>query len=97
MTHKKIKRFQQHGRVRDKKYLEGIRSRGSNELMQTMRDSGYVPVLDVQPAWSVWLREQNPDGGQVFAYLLTIQGVYYGKKRARNIYGVLGQDEIPME
>ena len=96
MTHKKIKRFQQHGRVRDKSYLAGIKDRSTNDLMRDMRDSGYVPVLDVPPAWSVWMTSPNASDG-IYSYLLTIQGVYYGKKSAKRIYGTIGQDEIPME
>ena len=91
MTHKKIKRFQQSGTLKDKKYLLDIRSRAENEIMRGMRDSGYVPVLDITPAWSVSMAGNN------YSYLLTVHGVYFGKQRAKHVYGVLGQDEIPME
>jgi hypothetical protein len=35
--------------------------------------------------------------GKIYNFLLTIHGVYVGKKQAQTIYGIDGQKEIPME
>lgn len=91
MTHSKIKRFQQEGVIATDKDLIRVKQNISNEIINGMRDSGYVPVLDVNPAWSVSYVNGH------YEFLLTIHGVYCGKSEARKVYGVLGQDKIPME
>lgn len=91
MTHSKIKRFQQSGTIASDKDLMRIKSVMTNEIMNEMRSSGYVPLLDISPAWSISYNNEHYD------FLLTIHGVYCGKSEAKKVYGVIGQEKIPME
>lgn len=91
MTHSKIKRFQQTGTIADDTDLIRMKSVMVNEVINEMRDGGYVPLLDLSPAWSLSYNDGHYD------FLLTIHGVYCGRAKARAVYGVLGQEVIPME
>ena len=91
MTHKSIKRFQVSGTIKDDAYMIQARSTYINVLMSEMRQKGYVPLLDVDPAWSLKMNNEKYD------FLLTIHGVYVGKKRSKEIYGIIGQKEVMME
>jgi hypothetical protein len=91
MTHKKIKRYQIEGKINNDSDIVRMQAQYINTLWYKMRSEGYVPVLDLSPAWSLqW-------DGEHYDFLLTVHGVYYGKTRALDIYGVEGLREIPME
>ena len=91
VTHSKIKRFQQEGVIANDSDLIRIKSVIYNEIINEMRSSGYVPLLDIIPAWSVSYNNGHYD------FLLTVHGVYCGKSEAKKVYGGLGQEKIPME
>jgi hypothetical protein len=91
VTHSKIKRFQQTGTVANDTDLIRIKSLMVNEVINIMRADGYVPLLDLTPAWSVSYNDEHYD------FLLTVHGVYCGRSQAKKVYGVLGQEKIPME
>lgn len=90
MTHKQIKRFQIEGEISDDAFIR-MREQYINMLFYNMRTKGYVPVLDLDDAFST---EWN---GKNFDFTLTVHGVYYGPVKAREIYGISGNKEIPME
>ncbi len=91
MTHKKIKRYQIDGQLASDADILRIQAQYVNMLYYDMRGQGFVPVLDLSPAWSTsW-------DGDKYSFLLTVHGVYLGKARAKKVYGVIGQKEIPME
>jgi hypothetical protein len=92
MTHKAIKRFQMSGIISDDSYMMQTRATCVNTVMYSMRDGGYVPLLDIDPAWSVTMN----DAGK-YEFLLTIQGVYVGKSKAQKLYGIIGQKEVVMD
>lgn len=91
MTHKAIKRFQIDGFIRDDSDLARLREQYVKLLVTQMRDSGYVQVLDLSPAFAIEY-DQAKSG---YKFLLTMHGVYYGK-RAREIYGISNSREIPI-
>lgn len=90
MTHKQIKRFQIEGQISDDAFVR-MKEQYLNLLFYDMRTKGYVPVLDLDEAFSTsW-------NGKSFDFVLTVHGVYYGPTEARKIYGLTGSKEIPME
>jgi hypothetical protein len=56
-----------------------------------MRSKGYVPVLDLDPQFSL---KYNNDKDQ-YTFNLEMYGVFVGKKKSREIEGFSGQQFIP--
>lgn len=56
-------------------------------LVQDMRDRGYVPVLDLEPQFSIKYNELKDN----YSFFLELFGVYVGKKKAKEIEGFSGQ------
>ena len=76
MTHKTIKKFQIRVEFLDDSDMIKIRYQYESLLTQKMRGHGYVRVLDIDPAFSVEFT------GETWKFLMTIHGVYVGKKKA---------------
>ena len=55
--------------------------------LQDMRDKGYVPVLDLEPQFSIKYNEHKDN----YSFFLEMFGVYVGKKKAQEIEGFSGQ------
>lgn len=89
MTHKRIKRFQINVEFLDDSDIIRIKHQYENLLIHDMRDKGYVRILDIDPAFSV---EFN---GETWKFLMTIQGVYVGKRRAWDTEGMAQGKLIP--
>ena len=89
MTHRKIKRFQIDVEFQDNTQLISLRPQYENLLIQDMRGKGYVRVLDIDPAFSVEF------DGQTWKFLMTIHGVYVGKKKAWELEGISQGKLIP--
>jgi len=89
MTHKKIKRFQINVEFLDDSDIIRIKNQYESLLIHDMRDKGYVRMLDIDPAFSV---EFN---GETWKFLMTIQGVYIGKKKAWDTEGMAHGKLIP--
>ena len=83
--HKEVKRFHIEAEIGDDAAF--IRQRESQEhmLLTQMRDSGYIPVLDLGPFWSTKLNERNR-----YDSVLSIYGIYVGKRKACTLMGVDG-------
>lgn len=77
MTHKKIKRFQVEVEFLDDSDMIRIKNQYENILVSNMRDAGYIRVLDIDPVFSVEF------DGQTWKFLMTIHGIYIGKRKAR--------------
>ena len=56
-------------------------------LIQDMRSKGYVPVLDLEPQFSIEYNVKKDNYG----FNLEIYGVYVGKKKAYQLEGFSGQ------
>ena len=87
MTHKKIKRFQIDVQFYDNAQLISLRPQYENLLTHDMRSKGYVRVLDIDPAFSVQFT------GETWKFLMTLHGVYLGKKKAWQYEG-MSQDKL---
>jgi len=89
MNHKNIKRFQI--KVTFKDYSDMIRVRNQYEslLDQDMKNKGYARVLDIDTNFSVEFT------GETWAFLMTMYGVYVGKKRAWLSEGITQGKLIP--
>ena len=82
MTHKQIKRFQIDVEFLDDSDIIRIRNQYENLLTSQMRDAGYIRVLDIDPAFSVEFT------GETWKFLMTIHGIYVGKKKAWQLEGI---------
>lgn len=89
MNHKNIKRFQIRVQFKDDSDMIRVRAQYENLLTQDMRGKGYVRVLDLDPSFSV---EFN---GETWAFLMTLYGVYVGKKKAWQSEGITQNKLIP--
>ena len=88
--HKRIKEFHIDGVIEDDAVIPQIRERYEKILIDMMRSNGYVPHLDIEPAFSLEYQEEK------YKFLLTIYGVYVGKARAQCYLAVSANNLIPM-
>ncbi len=89
MTHRRIKRFQIDVEFEDNSQLISLRPQYENLLTQDMRGKGYVRVLDVDPAFSVQFT------GETWKFLMSIHGIYVGRRRAWQLEGITQGKLIP--
>lgn len=89
--HKKIKEFHIDGMIEDDSVIPKIRERYEIILIDMMRSQGYVPHLDIEPAFSLEYKDSK------YNFLLTIYGVFIGKAKAKCYLAVSGNNLIPME
>jgi len=82
MTHQNIKRFQIEVEFRDDSDMIRIKQQYENLLVGQMKDSGYTRVLDIDPSFSVEF------DGTTWKFLMTIHGVYVGKKKSWQLEGI---------
>ena len=93
MTHKAIKRFQLDGIIGDDADLPRLHEQHFNMIINQMRYDGYVQLLDVEPAFSIEYDKTK----QNYKFLLTVQGVYVGKVKAKSVYGISKNREVPIK
>ncbi len=89
MLHRQIKRFQVNVEFRDDSDIIRIRNQYENILVSDMRQKGYVRLLDIDPVFSVEFT------GETWKFLMTIYGIYVGKKKAWDSEGVAQWKIIP--
>jgi hypothetical protein len=87
MLKKQIHTFLIGGVIKDDASIKRIREMHERLLIQDMRSRGYVPVLDLEPQFSIKYNEKKDN----YSFNLEIFGVYVGKKKALNIEGFSGQ------
>jgi len=87
MLKRNIKAFLIGGVIKDDASIGKSRLMYERTLLQQMRDRGYVPVLDLEPQFSIKYNE-NKD---TYSFNLEMFGVYVGKKKAQEIEGFSGQ------
>ncbi len=88
MTHQNIKRFQIEVEFLDDSDMIRVKKQYEDLLVGQMRDSGYTRVLDIDPAFSVEF------DGQTWKFLMTIHGVYVGKKKSWQLEGITQGKQI---
>jgi hypothetical protein len=89
MNHKNIKRFQVRVEFKDDSDMIRVRAQYESLLTQDMRGKGYLRVLDLDPSFSV---EFN---GETWVFLMTLYGIYIGKKKAWLSEGITQGKLIP--
>jgi len=86
--HKKIKEFHIEGSFSDDSVMTRIRTQYEDVLVKTMKYRGYVPIFDIDSAFSI---KYNKDK---YNFILTIYGIYIGKANARCYSGVINHNLI---
>jgi hypothetical protein len=89
MTHKRIRRFQIDVEFHDNAQLISLKPQYETLLTHDMRSKGYVRVLDIDTAFSVEFT------GETWKFLMTLHGVYVGKKQAWLSEGITQGKLIP--
>jgi len=91
MLNRNIKTFWINGVIKDDSDIIRLREMYERLLTEEMRSKGYVPVLDLDPQFSL---KYNNDKDQ-YTFNLEMYGVFVGKKKSREIEGFSGQQFIP--
>ena len=89
MNHKNIKRFQVRVQFKDDSDMIRVRAQYESLLTQDMRGKGYIRVLDLDPNFSVEF------DGETWVFLMTLYGVYVGKKKSWQSEGITQGKLIP--
>lgn len=87
--HEAIRRFEIEGSLRDND-IPRLRPHFENLLRQNMRDSGYVPVLDLDTQWSTDYLESADQ----YFFVLSMYGIRVGKGNAWTIEGISDGQKI---
>ena len=89
MNHKPIKRFQVNVQFKDDSDMIRVRAQYESLLTQDMRGKGYLRVLDLDTSFSVEF------DGETWVFLMTLYGIYVGKKKAWQSEGITQGKLIP--
>ena len=89
MNHKQIKRFQVRVEFADDAGIPRLKYQYESMLTHDMRSKGYVRVLDIDTSFSVEF------DGQTWVFLMTLYGVYVGKKKAWLSEGITQGKLVP--
>jgi hypothetical protein len=87
--HKPIKRFQIDVEFNDDSDIIRLKNQYENMLTHKMRDQGYSRVLDIDTAFSVEFT------GQTWKFLMTLYGIYTGRRKAWESEGITQGKLIP--
>jgi len=88
---KRIKAFPLEGILKDDSVIISQKENYYRLLDSHMRSSGYVPVLDLDPQFSL---EYNSDK-DTYNFIYVIFGVYVGKKKSLKYIGYSGNVLVP--
>jgi hypothetical protein len=91
MYNRKLKKFSFDGEIGDDSLLPRKKQYFQKLLEDQMRESGYVPVLDIDPQFFI-LYNSNKD---TYDFNLALYGVFVGKKKCLGYVGYSGQSLIP--
>lgn len=87
MLKRNIKSFLISGVIKDDSKILKAREDYERLLVQDMRDRGYVPVLDLEPQFSIKYNHSKDN----YSFFLEMFGVYIGKRKAQDVEGFSGQ------
>ena len=87
MLKKNIKSFIVSGVIKDDSAFKRAREMHEKLILADMRERGYVPVLDLEPQFSIKYNESRNS----YSFFLEMFGVYVGKRKATEIEGFSGQ------
>ena len=80
--HKRLKRFELEGQITDDIFIPRMKTEYVKLISETMRDTGYVPRLDIDPDWTISYEVTH------YKFKLSVYGSYIGKKSAECITGL---------
>jgi hypothetical protein len=89
-VHNEIKRFELTGTVTHDTFVQ-TRDALIKEVEDSMRDQGYVPVLDLAPQFT---REYDAET-ETFSFQLSIYGISVGEEEAWQTAGVTNGQIVP--
>ena len=89
--HDDIERFSLDGEI-DSSNLVEAKDRLVHFLEQSMRDSGYVPALDLEPQFT---RSYNPET-EKYDFELSVYGIKVGRAKACETAGMMGGKMIAL-
>lgn len=90
VNNKRIKNFSIEGELADDSFILGHREKVEKLVDMQMRDSGYVPHLDLDTQYFLQYNEEL----DTYSFLLVSYGIYVGKKKAHEIVGFSGSTYI---
>lgn len=88
--HNEIKRFGLTGTITSDRFVSA-REALIKDVEDSMRDEGFVPVLDLQPQFT---REYDPDT-ETFSFEISVYGAYVGEEESWLIVGMT--NGVPVE
>lgn len=93
MKSRKIKTFSLDGEAVDQEAIIRLRPQLESYVIDDMRGKGYVPALDVTPEL-FWEYDQDSN---TFKYLVVVYGSFIGRRKAKEVFGLLGNHEFMFE
>lgn len=81
--HRGLKRFGMNGVINDDSDFIRLREQYETLLLAEMKETGYVPVMDLGPFWSTDLKA---DGH--YNFILSMYGVFVGLRKVNQYIGV---------
>jgi len=91
MLKRNIKSFYINGTIKSDSDMVRLKEMYLKLLTDEMRSNGYVPVLDLDPQWSIKYNHLKDN----YSFQLEVYGVYLGKRKAQEVEGFSGQSFIP--
>lgn len=91
--HKPVKRFTLDGNIKDESAIGRLRLEYERLLTIEMRLNGYVPRLDINPDFTIYYNVEK----EYFEFILSVYGVYIGKKKSEWIEGIDGTSLVPTQ
>jgi hypothetical protein len=81
-SHKQIKRFALEGEIYDDAAIPRLKDQYVFMVINGMKHKGYAPRYDIDPDFTVSYN------GKTFDFKLSVYGVYVGKKKAKDLWGI---------
>jgi hypothetical protein len=82
VSHKNIKRFEIDGEIYDEAAIPRIKDQYVDLLKLMMQNKGYVIRYDIDPDFTIKYT------GKSFTFLLSVYGVFVGKRKAQCLSGI---------
>lgn len=90
VNNRRIKSFHIEGELADDSFILGHREKMEKLLDMQMRDSGYVPHLDLDTEYYL----EYDSLKETYLFALLAHSIYVGKKKAQEIVGISGTKYI---
>jgi hypothetical protein len=88
--HKSIKKFCLSGQIHDESAIARLKIEYIRLVISDMKLDGYVPRIDIDPDFTISYNEEK----EIFDFILSVHGIYVGRKQSEWIQGVDGTNPI---